>query len=195
MATLRTHSIVLQGPRVLLRPMTEDDWDLLLRWNNDPDVLYFADANESAGYTLEQVQEIYRTTSQTAYCFIIETAGTPVGECWLQRMNLERILHTFPEHDCRRIDLMIGERAYWDRGLGTEVVELLTLFAFARDGADLVFGCDIADYNSASLRVFQKNGYQVHAAVEQSPDDRAKIRYDLVHRGVDEGNAQRLDRA
>jgi RimJ/RimL family protein N-acetyltransferase len=182
MATLRTHSIVLQGPRVLLRPMTEEDWALLLRWNNDPDVRYFGDANPGGERTLEEVQDIYRTVSQTAFCFIIEADGIALGECWLQEMNLERIQQKYPEHDCRRIDLMIGERAYWDRGIGTEVVELLTLFAFVQEGADLVFGCDIADYNSASLRIFQKNGYEIEAKIAPSPEDTAEFRYDLVAR-------------
>ena len=34
---IRTHSITLRGCGLTLRPMTEGDWDLLLRWNSDPD--------------------------------------------------------------------------------------------------------------------------------------------------------------
>jgi hypothetical protein len=35
---LRQHSVVLYGNRITLRPMTEHDWDILLKWNNDPDL-------------------------------------------------------------------------------------------------------------------------------------------------------------
>jgi formate dehydrogenase subunit beta len=38
--------------------------------------------------------------------FIIEFEGAPIGECWLQRMNLKRILRLYPGIDCRRIDMM-----------------------------------------------------------------------------------------
>jgi RimJ/RimL family protein N-acetyltransferase len=88
----------------------------------------------------------------------------------------------YPGIDCRRIDLMIGEKAFWGQGLGTEVIRLLTAFAFEREGADLVFGCEIADYNPASLKAFQKAGYQMDAKIEQPPDGKARCCYDLILR-------------
>ena len=177
---LREHKIILQGERIVLRSMTEDDWDILHKWNSDPDVLYFAEGDDVRSYSLEQIQQIYRGVSQNAFCFIIEVAGNPIGECWLQQMNLERILQKYPELDCRRIDLMIGEKAFWGQGFGTEVIRLLTSFAFEREGADLVFGCDIADYNLASLKAFQRVGYQVDAKIDQPPSSKAQCRYDLI---------------
>lgn len=160
--------------------MTEGDWPILLKWNSDPEVLYFAEGDNVTSYNLEQVQGLYRGVSQTAFCFIIELEGRPIGECWLQRMNLERILRKYPGLDCRRIDLMIGEKDVWGQGLGTEVIGLLTGFAFDREKADIVFGCDIADYNPASLRAFQKNGYKVAARIEQPPGSKAQSCYDLL---------------
>ena len=177
---LREHNITLQGKRIVLRLMTEADWPVLLKWNNDPEVLYFSEGDDVDAYSLEQIQMIYRHVSQTAYCFMIEFEGDPIGECWLQEMNLERILETYPGRDCRRIDLMIGEKAFWGQGLGTEVIRLLSAFAFEREKADLVFGCDIADYNPASLKAFQNVGYVVDVQREQSAGDKARFRYDLV---------------
>ena len=107
---LRTHDVTLRGPRVVLRPMTEGDWDLLHRWGSDPEVLWLSEGDDVASYTREEVQGIYRHVSQQAFCFIIEVNGEAIGECWLQEMNLERILLRFPEKDSRRIDLTIGEK-------------------------------------------------------------------------------------
>ncbi len=177
---LREHDIVLRGGRVVLRPMTEDDWDILLKWNRDPEVLYFADADDVQSYTLDQVRRIYRTVSQRAFCFVFELRGAPIGECWLQQMNLDRILEKHPRADCRRIDLMIGEKEHWGQGLGTEVIALLSKFAFDVQHADLVFGCDVADYNAASFRAFQKAGYRVDALIEQPAGRKARTCYDLV---------------
>jgi len=36
--------------------MTEGDWDLLLKWNNDPDVLYRAEEDDITSRTLHEVQ-------------------------------------------------------------------------------------------------------------------------------------------
>lgn len=85
---LQEHQVTLRGRRVVLRPMTEQDWDVLLRWNSDPEVLYYAEGDDIRSHTLEQVQAIYRSVSRRALCFIIEVEGTPIGECWLQEVNL-----------------------------------------------------------------------------------------------------------
>ena len=87
---LRAHQLTLRGTNVLLRPLTEYDWALLLKWNNDPEVLYFAEGDDVRSYGLEQIQAIYRSVSQHAFCFVIEADGQPIGECWLQAMNLDR---------------------------------------------------------------------------------------------------------
>src|SRR5262249_35709719 len=147
------------GDRVTLRPMTEQDWDILLAWNNDPVVLYFAEGDHVASRSLHEVRDIYRSSSQNAYTFMIEVEGRVIGECWLQKMNLPRILERWPGRDCRRIDLMIGQKEYWGQGYGTEVIRLLTEFGFEHERADLIFGCDIADYNPGSQKAFEKAGY------------------------------------
>jgi aminoglycoside 6'-N-acetyltransferase len=177
---LKTHSITLRGERLMLRPLTEQDWDTLLRWNSDPEVLYYAEGDDVSSYPLEDVQAIYRGVSQDAFCFMAELDGRPFGEGWLQRMNLDRILQKYPGLDCRRIDLMIGEKSLWGKGLGTEMIRLLTDFAFARERADAVFGCDIADYNPRSLRAFLKVGYQIDAVITRPPGGKARCGYDVV---------------
>jgi RimJ/RimL family protein N-acetyltransferase len=178
---LRTHDVTLVGQNVTLHPLSESDWDILLAWNNDREVLHYTEGDDVSGYDLLQVQDIYRTVSQTAYCFLAKVGDRPIGECWLQEMNLERILREYPHKKCRRIDLMIGEKGYRGRGLGTQMIGLLTSFAFAQ-GTDLVFGCDIADYNIASLRAFRKAGYSAAARIEEPPGRKARYRWDLVTR-------------
>lgn len=185
MGKIEPHDIILKGKikksiPVTLRPLTEDDWDILLKWNSDPEVLYYSDANDVSSYSLEETRNIYRFVSQNAFCFIIEVDSKPVGECWLRRMNLERFSRKYPGSDCRRIDLMIGEKDYWGRGIGTEVVKLLTEFGFGIEGANIIFGCDIADYNQGSLRIFQKCGYRVMEKMEQPPGSKPSYRYAVV---------------
>ena len=182
---LRSHDVVLADGDLALRPMTEDDWDVLLAWNNDPEVLYYAEGGDVTRRTLAEVQAMYRGVSRNAYVFVAELEGVPVGECWLQRMNLERILSRFPpETDLRRIDLTLGERALWGRGLGTRTVALLTTFAFETCKVAAVFACDVADYNPASRRVFEKNGYLEYQAVAQPSGAKAKAVFDLVRFAV-----------
>lgn len=177
--TLRPHTVILRGKRVTLRPMTEDDWPVLLQWNSDPEVLYFAEGADVQSYTLEQIQDIYRGISQKALCFIAEVDQRPIGEGWLQEMNLTHIRERHPGQDCRRIDLMIGDKTLWGHGLGSEVIALLTAFAFQTEKADMVFGCSIADYNPRSLRAFAKSGYQVVEKIKEPDGHKAQYSYDV----------------
>ena len=177
---LRHHTVTLPGKRVTLRPMTEDDWPVLLQWNSDPQVLYFAEGADVQSYTLEQLHAMYRGISQQAFCFIAEVDHRPIGEGWLQAMNLAHILERHPGQDCRRIDLMIGDTTLWGRGLGSEIIALLTAFAFRIEQADRVFGCGIADYNPRSLRAFEKSGYQVVEQIQEPAGQKARYRYDVM---------------
>lgn len=175
-AVMQAHDVTLRGGAVTLRPMGEGDWEDLLRWNNDPAVMELADHNPFEETTLADLQTIYRWISTHAYCFVMEVAGNPIGECWLQQMNLQRIVAQFPAKDLRRIDLMIGEKDLWGRGYGTEAIGLLVDFGFQKEEADAIFALVAAD-NERSRRAFQKNGFTCHARI-QEPD--GSINTDLV---------------
>src|SRR5919108_1456460 len=120
MDRLEAHNITLAGGRVVLRPMTEGDWDLIEAINNDPEIAYFTEGDDWQPYTRERLQEIYRGISQHALMFVMEHEGQAIGECWLQRMNVPRILEEFPGQDARRIDIAIGAKRLWGQGLGSE---------------------------------------------------------------------------
>jgi len=176
---LRRHSIALEGGCVILRPLVETDWAILARWNDDPDVLYYSEGDDVQSRPIEDVKGIYCEVSQTGFCFIIEVDGEPIGECWLQEMNFERILARYPDKDCRRIDISIGEKDRWGKGYGTDTIRILTKFGFERENADYIFGCGIADYNPRSRRAFEKAGYTLDRCIK-SESPKAKWEYDLV---------------
>jgi RimJ/RimL family protein N-acetyltransferase len=159
--------------------MTADDWQLLYRWNSDPEVLYYSEGDDVASYTPEQVRDIYCSVCQDALCFVTEADGVPVGDCWLQEMNLERVLIRYPDLDCRRIDLLIGEKTHWGQGIGTEAIRLLTEYAFLEEGVDLVYEPGIADYNVRSRKAFQRVGYQV-VKIKEASGEKASHEYDLI---------------
>jgi len=185
MARLKQHDAVLEGKTsrgrsVRLRPMTEDDWDILARWNSDPEVLYYSEGDYVISYSLEEVQDIYRSVSQNAFCFIIEVDDRPVGDCWLQEMNLKRILRKYPHLDCRRIDIMIGEKSYWGQGIGTEATRLLSEFGFLKEDADMIFCCNVADYNPRAQRAYQNAGYEFLSEIKSPPGAKAEYTYDFA---------------
>ena len=107
----------------------------------------------------EETKAIYRDVSLFAFVFIIELDGEPIGECWLQRLNIPEILDRFPGRDLRRIDLMIGRKDLWGQGLGTDTLRTLVSFAFEQERADGIYS-HVAPDNLRSRRAFQKAGFR-----------------------------------
>ena len=127
------------------------------------------------------MQHIYRSVSQAAFVFIAELDGRPIGDGWLQKMNLPRVLDRYPTgQDLRRIDLEIGEKTLWGQGWGSRIIALLVHFGFDTCHADAIFGCDVGDYNPRSRRAFEKNGFVVDQTILQEPGRKAREVYDMV---------------
>ena len=185
MSVIRTHEVTLTGRtdkhKITLRPLSDEHLPLLYKWNSDPEVLYWSDGSVVEAYDEESVKGIYGQTSQTAICFLVEADGVPIGECWLQQMNLKAMLDRHsPSEDIRRIDMMIGEKAYWNSGIGTALIGMLVDFAFMDEGVDYVYGM-ISDYNIRSARVFEKNGFELYLR-EPSTQAPAKAKEDFYFR-------------
>lgn len=180
MDALLMHAVTLRGGRLTLRPLTEDDWGPIHRWDTDAEVLYYCEGDDVQAYTLEESKDILRTVSQQAYMFMIELSGMPIGYCWLQRMNLERILTKVPTCDLRRIDIVIGEKTLWGQGIGTQVIGMLVRFGFEHEHADAICACGVADYNPRSRRAFEKNGFLELQAISLPKGRKAKVECDLM---------------
>jgi aminoglycoside 6'-N-acetyltransferase len=175
---IKTHNITLAvNGNITLRPMNDNDFDILLKWNSDAEILYFTEGDNVDSYNLEDIHGIYGNTSKTAFCFIIEYAGLPIGECWLQKMNLEHIIAKYSDSDLRRIDIMIGEKNFWNRGIGTEVIKRLVKFGFNDEKADMIFYMP-GDYNPRSIKAAEKSGFIL---IEKIRDENCKKgEYDYI---------------
>jgi len=185
MSIIKSHDITLYGGNdeydIILRPLSDEHLPLLYKWNSDLEVLYWtegADVNEPYGE--ETVHEIYGGVSQNAFCFLIEANGFPIGECWLQKMNMPNVLAMYPDNtDVRRIDMSIGEKDYWNKGIGTQFVRMLVDFAFQGERVD-VLHCFCEDYNKRSQRVWEKNGFALVQKVKHRYSSKSEYEYHYV---------------
>jgi len=164
---IKTHDIILYGKingyNIVLKPLCDEYLPFLYKWNADSEVLYWTEGGEDIvrSYDKETVHDIYGGVSQNNPCFLIEINDKPIGECWLQRMNLPEVKAMYDDSvDVRRIDMAIGEKDYWNKGLGTKFVGMLIEYAFNVEKVD-VLHCFCEDYNIRSRRVWEKNGFKL----------------------------------
>jgi RimJ/RimL family protein N-acetyltransferase len=155
---IKQHTLRLRGKRVLLRPFTGEDIHTTLPWNQDAEVLYYAEGDEVTERTLEEVKDIYHSMSQQGYLFIIEAEdGKPIGEVCLQWMNLERA-NVKSGEKVMRIPIMIGEKSYWGKGYGKDVISTLMRYAFMELKIDRFCAMGVASFNERALGMFSSLG-------------------------------------
>lgn len=192
---LITHDIILAGSRVRLRPLSEEDWDLIVKWNNDPGVLFYSEGEDIRSWDFKELRQMYRQVSRAALLFVVEIkcrggsrtvpgfpgGWKPIGDVWLQQMNLKHWLRRYPKKDLRRLPVCIGEKSEWGKGYGSEVIGLLTDYAF-ENGAEMVFACGIGEHNPRCLRAFEKCGFRIVRKVKTKRQAKAAWYYDLILR-------------
>ena len=175
-AILREHNYILEYKNIRLRPTLEEDFKLISKWGSDSEVLYYSEGDDvRQPYSVDDVKEIYKT-APNAFCFIIEYENKPIGECWLQKNNIQYLIDDYPDIDSRRIDITIGEKDYWGKGIGTIAVRLLTQFGFEVDNADMIFYLPY-DYNVRSCKTAERVGYKLLSKTEEKYSPKAKFCY------------------
>lgn len=180
MSIIQRHDHTLYGAgneNIVLRPLCDEHLPLLYRWNADPEVVYWSDTGNTESFSEEDVRGMYSCVSKDAFCFLAEVDGTPIGDFWLQRMNLPEVSAKFPTQDVRRIEATIGEKSKWGQGFGTAALGMLIDFAFYSEHADVLY-CFAADYNLRSQKTLLRQGF-VFVGEEALGEDsiRAKKEY------------------
>ena len=181
MSIIRTHNITFHGGndtyKIILHPLSDEHLPCLYKWNSDAEVLYWSEGEDVESYSPEVVRQIYGGISQNSLCFMIEVNGENIGECWLQKMNLPNISALYPENtDVRRIDMSIGEKTYWGKGIGTLFIGMLVKHAFECEQVD-VLHCFCEDYNIRSRRVWEKNGFKLVMTEAIPQPHKGKLQY------------------
>ena len=123
---------------------------------------------------------IYGSLSRNAFCFLVEKGGIPVGECWLQKMNIPEISDRYPENtDIRRIDYCLGEKSVWGKGVGTECLRLLMKFAFEIQNTDVLYIMPY-DHNVRNMRMAERAGFGVEK--KNAVSDSQKAKFELLYK-------------
>jgi RimJ/RimL family protein N-acetyltransferase len=120
---------MLKGTRVLLRPMEQQDIPRQHEFNQDPE-LFGLDCAPACVSPRERAQAFYETRTRpddNSAPFAIEADGKYIGYCGL--MNVQ------DRHGNFELGILIGDREYWGRGYGREVVRLLLHYGFHYLGA------------------------------------------------------------
>ncbi|MCP2261663.1 Protein N-acetyltransferase, RimJ/RimL family [Streptoalloteichus tenebrarius] len=135
--------------------MEPEDADTFWRWNNDPDVVHWlqADYPESLAATRRRFADL-KPNSYSHALFAIETitGGKLIGCTTLRDAT--------PETARAELDIYIGEKDQWGSGYGTDALRTVCRYGFDAMRLHSIALWVVAE-NEAAIHVYQKVGFRV----------------------------------
>lgn len=144
---------IIEGDELGFTEPKEEYVELYKNWFNDLEVNQFT-SSLGAVFTKEEEEDWYEAQAENEeITFTIHHLldDKPIGNCGLHNINRG------PDH--AEMGIVLGEKDYWNRGLGTEAVRLITDYGFT---ALSLHGISlwVKSYNKRAIRVYEKVGYQ-----------------------------------
>ena len=154
--------MVLQTPRLTLRPFTEKDVDLIAHHCNDPEVSRNT-ATIPFPYPREKAESFLAYTRNKN-----QSGGAVVGIVWNETDTLCGCIelgrnHEEQKHNRAELGYWIG-RDFWGQGIATEAG--LAMLAYGFDSLKLhKITSGYYDFNAGSARVQEKLGFKIEGVL------------------------------
>lgn len=149
---------IIEGEKVGFTEPKEEYVEKYRDWFNDLEVSQFI-SHFGKVLTREAEENWYQAQAESdepIFTIYYLPDDKPIGNCGLH--NLDQ------GNDHGEMGILLGEKDYWDRGLGTEAVRLITDFGFAVLGLHGI-SLSLKSFNKRARRVYEKVGYQVAGKV------------------------------
>lgn len=171
----------LKGGKVGLRPIEIEDLQklsrLIAKWVNDGIVTYYLFTGQKPQNS-EQVAADFKEQldagNNVIFLIVDSKTNKPIGYAGLYE------LHSTARKAESRI--LIGEKGFWGKGYGTEVVELLTFYGFDRLNLNRIYLGYTAE-NKGSGRIYENAGYVYEGTLKEDIYRNSKY-YDSVRMAI-----------
>lgn len=159
---------MIEGTLVNLRAPEVSDLERNQAWINDPEVTRYLNARYPISMAAEDVWMRARAQAMLSYhtvFFAIETKdGTHIGNTSFHEVR--------PEDRKARLGIMIGDKAYWSKGYGTDAIITVLRFAF-----------DEMNLHRVDLTVDAENEHAIACYVRCGFVEEARLREERYGRG------------
>jgi len=152
------------GKRVRLRALNQEDLPLFVEWLNDPEVV--RGLTHYQPFSLEDEKDWYegmRKMPQEERPLMvdvrIDTKWKPIGDLGLFGIDWRIRSAEF--------GIVIGEKAYWDQGYGTEAMELILKHGFETLNLNRIY-LRVYEDNLRAIRVYKKTGFKQEGNLRQA---------------------------
>jgi len=145
---------MIEYGKVIVRPVERTDLELVQKWYNDDEVMFWGSgAKPDMMVSMDYLEDVWFEESFTEYSvrMMIETEqAIPIGIIGFKDMD-------FQERSCRML-IFIGEKDYWGKGYGTDVIKGFLKYLFNRWNLHRV-EADTWDGNDRAIETYKKCGF------------------------------------
>ncbi len=149
-----TSNEVIEGDRLSLRPITEDDLALLASWDKDETLKLLVGEKFSGLNAFRDTQDWYQylqhSSSDQLYGIVVD--NTLIGDIELRDINWRK--------GSAEVRIRIGERKYWSNGYGTDALSLLIEYCFSQLSFEYLY-LRVYAGNKRAIKSYKKVGFQV----------------------------------
>lgn len=146
---------MLIGERVRLRSIEREDLPTFVRWFNDPEVRQYLMMYEPMSMAKEERWFEEMLDRKNDFLFAIEAQ---IGEQWVHIGNVG--LHRIDWKNRTAVfGIVLGEKAYWGQGFGTDATRTILRFAFEELNLHRV-ELEVFDFNPRAMRSYEKAGFR-----------------------------------
>lgn len=142
----------IQGDRIYLSPVNPDDATTYTEWINDLPMSINIGASTKV-YSLNSEREALESMAKEGQNFAIVLAETDelIGNCSLMGIR--------PVHRNAELGIFIGNKTQRNKGLGTEVVQLLVEYGFKVLNLNNIM-LKVFEFNKGAIRAYEKAGFK-----------------------------------
>lgn len=153
----------LAGDKIYLTPLTKEDiTDEYVSWLNDPEVCsenshaVFPNTHEK---TLAYIKSLNNGKDEAAFAIRWKKNNVHIGNASVQKIN--RINRS------AELAILIGNKKYWNKGVGNEVYKLLIDYGFNRLNLNRISSGQTVT-NTGMIRVCEKQGMKKEGTLRQA---------------------------
>jgi RimJ/RimL family protein N-acetyltransferase len=150
----------LIGTKVYLRPLDREDAPVLVTWFNDPEVTRTLRRYLPLALREEQdfIEKLGQNEHNLAVGIALRDSDRLIGGTGFHEMDFRNRHASF--------GILIGEKAEWGKGYGTEATALMVGYAFETLNLNRVW-LHVYEHNPKAMRAYEKVGFRREGVLRQ----------------------------
>ena len=146
---------------IKLEIFKEEDFSRLINWVDSEELMYIFSA-ERFRYPLthEQLTNYINTKDRIAYKVINKSTNEIIGHADFSKINKL-------SKNARICSVLIGEKEYRNKGLGTKIIDELVSIGFNKMKLHRI-DLGVFDFNKSAIKCYEKCGFKIEGLFEEN---------------------------